>query len=92
MLHVSGSMSTGADFGAPQWRQLATILQVSEARCCRDQAWWIVQERQLIPLIIMASQGLSSGDPNRDAQPVRFMVHEGLAVVLVQSFDAVSFT
>jgi len=51
-----------------------------------------VQERQLIPLITMASQGLSSGDPNRDAQPVRFMVHEGLAVVLVQSFDAVSFT
>jgi len=38
----------------------------------------------------MAYQGLSSGDPDRDAQPFRFMVHEGLPTVLVQSFDAVS--
>jgi hypothetical protein len=36
------------------------------------------------------SQGLASGDVNRDAQPLRFMIHEGVPVVLVQSFDAVS--
>jgi hypothetical protein len=48
------------------------------------------QERQLIPLVIMTSQGLSSGDVNRDAQPLRFMIHEGVPVVLVQSFDTVS--
>jgi len=38
----------------------------------------------------MTSQGLASGDVNRDAQPLRFMVHEGVPVVLVQSFDTVS--
>jgi aspartate aminotransferase len=38
----------------------------------------------------MAFQGLASGDVARDAQPLRFMVHEGLPVVLCQSFDAVS--
>jgi aspartate aminotransferase len=37
----------------------------------------------------MAFQGLASGDAARDAQPVRFMAHEGLPVVLCQSFDAV---
>jgi hypothetical protein len=54
-------------------------------RCADDK-----QERQLIPLCVMAFQGLSSGDVNRDAQPLRFMVHEGLPLVLAQSFDAVS--
>ena len=43
-----------------------------------------------MPLVVMAFQGLSSGDTNRDAQPARFMAHEGLPVVMVQSFDAVS--
>jgi len=38
----------------------------------------------------MTSQGLASGDVNRDAQPLRFMIHEGVPVVLVQSFDTVS--
>lgn len=37
----------------------------------------------------MASQGLASGDVNRDAQPLRFMIHEGVPVVLIQSFDSV---
>lgn len=44
----------------------------------------------MIPLVVMASQGLASGDVNRDAQPLRFMIHEGVPVVLIQSFDSVS--
>ncbi|TYJ57880.1 hypothetical protein B9479_001490 [Cryptococcus floricola] len=44
-------------------------------------------ERQMIPLVVMAFQGLSSGDTTRDAQALRFMVHEGLPVVLLQNFD-----
>lgn len=36
----------------------------------------------------MASQGLATGDVDKDAQPLRFMIHEALPVVLVQSFDA----
>lgn len=74
LLHVSGSTPTGVELTAPQWRMLTTLLQ----------------GRQLIPLVSLAFQGLSSGDTGRDAQPLRYMVHEGLPVVLVQSFDAVS--
>lgn len=37
----------------------------------------------------MASQGLATGDVDKDAQPLRFMIHEGLPVVLVQSFDLI---
>lgn len=72
LLFVSGSVPTGAEFTAPQWRMVTSLLQ----------------ERQLIPVVVMAFQGLSSGDVNRDAQPLRFMVHESVPVVLVQSFDA----
>ncbi|WVR08207.1 hypothetical protein IAU60_005254 [Kwoniella sp. DSM 27419] len=72
LLQVSGSMPSGAELTTNQWRLLATLLQ----------------ERELIPLVMMAFQGLSTGDTNRDAQALRFMVHEGLPVVLVQSFDA----
>lgn len=74
LLYMSGSVPTGTEFTAPQWRVLTTLLL----------------DRQLIPLVSMAFQGLCSGDVNRDAQPLRFMVHEGLPVVLVQSFDTVS--
>ena len=38
----------------------------------------------------MAFQGLVSGDTARDAQPLRLMAHDGLPVVLCQTFDAVS--
>ncbi|WWC73523.1 uncharacterized protein I206_107495 [Kwoniella pini CBS 10737] len=72
LLQVSGSMPCGAELSTNQWRLLAALLQ----------------ERELIPLVMMAFQGLSTGDTNRDAQALRFMVHEGLPVVLVQSFDA----
>lgn len=74
LLHIGGSVPTGAELSAGQWRMLTTLLQ----------------ERRTIPLVCLASQGLSSGDTNRDAQPLRFMVHEGLPVVLVQGFEAVS--
>lgn len=47
-----------------------------------------MQERHLIPLCVMSFQGLATGDLNKDAQPLRFMVHEGLPVVLVQDFEA----
>ncbi|KAL7424869.1 aspartate transaminase aat1 [Cryptotrichosporon argae] len=74
LLHVSGSLPTGVELTAPQWRLMTALLQ----------------ERQLIPLVVMAFQGLTSGDTNRDAQPVRFMVHESVPVVLAQSFEAMT--
>jgi aspartate/tyrosine/aromatic aminotransferase len=39
--------------------------------------------------VIMAFQGLCSGDPAKDAEPLRLMASEGLPVVLCQTFDAV---
>ncbi|WVQ75136.1 hypothetical protein IAR50_004745 [Cryptococcus sp. DSM 104548] len=71
LLYVSGSMPSGAELSTTQWRLIASILA----------------ERQMIPLVVMAFQGLSSGDTTRDAQALRFMVHEGLPVVLLQNFD-----
>ncbi|KAI9633044.1 aspartate aminotransferase-P2, mitochondrial precursor [Dioszegia hungarica] len=72
LLYVSGTVPTGVEINASQWRILTTLLA----------------ERQLVPLCVLPFQGLSSGDVDRDAQPVKFMVHEGLPVVVVQSFDA----
>ncbi|ORY34865.1 pyridoxal phosphate-dependent transferase [Naematelia encephala] len=72
LFHISGSTPTGAELTAPQWRLLTALLE----------------NRRLIPVISLAFQGLASGDPSRDAQPLRYMVHEGLPVVLIQSFDA----
>jgi len=42
--------------------------------------------------VIMAFQGLCSGDPAKDAEPLRLMASEGLPVVLCQTFDAVCLT
>ncbi|WVN86926.1 uncharacterized protein L203_102101 [Cryptococcus depauperatus CBS 7841] len=70
-LHVGGSAPSGAELTTNQWRLLSKLMQ----------------EREIIPLVIMAYQGLSTGDTNRDAQALRFMVHEGIPVVCVQSFE-----
>ncbi|ORX37874.1 pyridoxal phosphate-dependent transferase [Kockovaella imperatae] len=72
MLYVSGSVPTGVDLSDAQWRMITTILQ----------------ERSLIPLVVLAFQGLATGDAVKDAQPLRLMAQEGLPVVLCQSFDA----
>lgn len=42
-----------------------------------------------MPFFVLAFQGLTSGNVEKDAQPLRYMVHLGLPVVLAQSFDAV---
>lgn len=83
-------MPTGAEFTAPQWRHLTSILLVRCVAVSLSVIETDVQQRQHIPLVVMASQGLASGDVNRDAQPLRFMIHEGVPVVLIQSFDSVS--
>ncbi|WVQ79380.1 hypothetical protein IAT38_001477 [Cryptococcus sp. DSM 104549] len=72
LVHVGGSMPSGAELTANQWRLLATLMT----------------ERSMIALGLMAYQGLTTGDVNRDAQGLRFMVHEGIPVVLIQCFDA----
>ncbi|KAK1923721.1 pyridoxal phosphate-dependent transferase [Papiliotrema laurentii] len=72
LLFVTGSMPTGLDLSLTQWKSLITLLH----------------QRNLIPLVVMAFQGLVTGDPSQDAEPLRLMAHEGLPVVLCQIFDA----
>lgn len=43
----------------------------------------------MLPFALMVFQGLSSGDVERDAQPLRSLVTIGLPVLLAQNFDAV---
>lgn len=70
ILHVGGNMPSGIDLAADQWK--ATVE--------------LVKSRQLLPFFIMECQGLGSGDAEKDADPVRLMAHEGLPVILAQSF------
>ena len=92
LLYMSGSMPTGAELSTTQWRMVTTILHVSDLQ--EIHRWYRgtdQQERHHIPLVVMAFQGLASGDPAKDAQPLRQMAHDGLPVVLCQTFDAVSY-
>ncbi len=74
LIHVSGSTPTGAELSLAQWRMLTEIIKVN----------------QHVPFMVMEYQGLSSGDAEKDAQPLRFMAHEGMPLLLAQSFDSVS--
>lgn len=89
-MYVSGSIPTGMELNPTQWRMMTTLLLVSFLFLLVGIVADINQQRQLIPLCILAFQGLSSGNIDTDSQPIKFMVHEGLPVVVIQSFDAVS--
>lgn len=70
ILHVGGNIPSGIDLTPEQWK--ATVE--------------LVKSRQLVPLFVMECQGLGSGDAEKDADPIRAMAHEGLPVILAQSF------
>lgn len=73
LLSAGGFEPSGADLIDSHWRTLVTVLN----------------KRQLVPLVIMPSQGLASGDPDEDARHVRYMVDQGVPLVLLQGFDAI---
>lgn len=52
----------------------------------------VSQERHHIPFFVMEFQGLSTGNVDRDAQPLRFMAHRRIPLVVAQNFDAVSIS
>ncbi|KFD61976.1 hypothetical protein M514_05674 [Trichuris suis] len=70
LLHVCAHNPTGVDLNREQW------LKVSE----------IIQRRELYPWFDMAYQGFATGDPDRDAYPVRLFLERGHQLTLVQSF------
>ncbi|KAG7528669.1 hypothetical protein FFLO_06000 [Filobasidium floriforme] len=72
LLHVGGSTPTGAELSTAQWRLITEV----------------IKQRRHIPFCIMEYQGLSSGNVDRDAQPLRTMAHKRIPLVLAQTFDA----
>lgn len=62
---------TGADFTRKQWEQIGSIMQ----------------KRQLLPLLDTACQGFSSGTPEQDAWPIRYLYSLNLEFIVCQSFS-----
>ena len=62
---------TGADFTRKQWEQIGSIMQ----------------KRQLLPLLDTACQGFSSGTPDQDAWPIRYLYSLNLEFIVCQSFS-----
>lgn len=62
---------TGADFTHKQWQQIGSIMH----------------KRQLLPLLDTAYQGFSSGNPDQDAWPIRYLYNSNLEFIVCQSFS-----
>lgn len=62
---------TGTDFTRKQWEQIGSIMQ----------------KRQLLPLLDTACQGFSSGTPDQDAWPIRYLYSLNLEFIVCQSFS-----
>eukprot|EP00999_Lentomonas_sp_LEN2_P002497 NODE_402_length_1544_cov_118.599153_g370_i0.p1 GENE.NODE_402_length_1544_cov_118.599153_g370_i0~~NODE_402_length_1544_cov_118.599153_g370_i0.p1 ORF type:complete len:426 (+),score=90.28 NODE_402_length_1544_cov_118.599153_g370_i0:168-1445(+) len=70
LLHACAHNPTGVDPTQEQWREISEV----------------VKSRGLFVFFDMAYQGFASGDPNKDAFPVRLFVQEGHHLCLAQSF------
>ncbi|CAL1198933.1 unnamed protein product [Candida parapsilosis] len=66
---------TGADFTRKQWEQIGSIMQ----------------KRQLLPLLDTACQGFSSGTPDQDAWPIRYLYSLNLEFILSIIFQKHGF-
>ncbi len=101
LLHVGGSSPTGAELTAPQWRLLTELVKVRQVTFCHLAPIAVkkaddlsrlsdMQRKKHIIFAVMEFQGLATGDPDKDAQPLRLLAHENVPLVLAQNFDAVS--
>lgn len=71
LLHACAHNPTGVDFTLEQWEQVSEV----------------VARKAMLPLFDMAYQGFTTGDMDRDAQPVRLFVNQGHRIILAQSFS-----
>ncbi|MBN3300572.1 AATC protein, partial [Amia calva] len=71
VLSASGHCPTGADPSQEQWASIAQVMM----------------KRRLFPFFLLPAQGLCSGDPARDAWPLRHFVSLGLELLCAQSFS-----
>lgn len=71
VLHMAAHNPTGCDLTQEQWQQVADIME----------------KRNLFPFIDAAYQGYATGDLERDAWPVRYLVQRGFEIFVAQSFS-----
>lgn len=71
LLQACGHNPTGRDPTHEQWQQIAAVMQLGG----------------LVPFFDAAYLGLVSGDPARDAWPVRHFVERGFELLCAQSFS-----
>lgn len=62
---------TGCDLSLEQWKTVGKIMK----------------ERNLIPFFDSAYQGFASGSAEKDGEPIRYFIEEGLEVLVAQSFS-----
>ncbi|XP_055913338.1 aspartate aminotransferase, cytoplasmic [Eupeodes corollae] len=70
ILHTCAHNPTGCDPTKEQWQQLAKV----------------ISEKKLFPFFDSAYQGFASGDPDKDAWPVRYFVENNFELLAAQSF------
>ena len=75
LLHVCAHNPTGTDLSAEQWKEVAQIMKA----------------KHHIPFFDSAYQGFASGDPEKDAWPVRYFVEQRFDVILVAQSYAKNF-
>lgn len=71
VLHMAAHNPTGCDLTQEQWVQVADVME----------------KRNLFPFIDAAYQGFATGDLDRDAWPVRYLVERGFEFFVAQSFS-----
>uniref|UniRef100_UPI00398E6F2F aspartate aminotransferase, cytoplasmic-like isoform X2 n=1 Tax=Pristiophorus japonicus TaxID=55135 RepID=UPI00398E6F2F len=71
VLDIAAHHPTATDPTPAAWRQIAEIMK----------------RKKLFPFFYVTSQGLATGDLNRDAWPVRYFVTERFELFCVQSFS-----
>jgi len=71
VLHMAAHNPTGCDLTQEQWQQIADVME----------------KRNLFPFIDAAYQGYATGDLERDAWPVRYLVQRGFELFVAQSFS-----
>jgi len=70
LFHTCAHNPTGVDPSLEQWKELSKI----------------VKDKKIFPFFDTAYQGFASGDPARDAAPVRTFVQDGHELAISQSF------
>jgi len=70
LLHACAHNPTGVDPTPDQWRELSKVLK----------------EKNHFPFFDSAYQGFASGDPDKDAFPIRHFIEEGHKPLVCQSF------